>query len=116
MVLMPRFVLAALLLAAWQSLRSGTLRCTRDELVQGVVIGLFSSAGMICQSDALQFTSASTSAFLTQLYVVFIPVYLMVRTRRNPGAGMWTPGDAAAARRIDRSHDFNDALATAVAQ
>lgn len=90
MVLMPRFVLAALLLAAWQSLRSGTLRCTRDELVQGVVIGLFSSAGMICQSDALQFTSASTSAFLTQLYVVFIPVYLMVRTRRNPGAGMWT--------------------------
>lgn len=89
MVLMPRFVLAALLLAVWQSVRSGTLRCTRDEFVQGVVIGLFSSAGMICQSDALQFTSASTSAFLTQLYVVFIPVYLMVRTRRNPGAVMW---------------------------
>ncbi|MBP7141157.1 MAG: DMT family transporter [Opitutaceae bacterium] len=90
MVLMPRFVLAALLLAVWQSVRSGTLRCTRGELVQGVVIGLFSSAGMICQSDALQFTAASTSAFLTQLYVVFIPVYLMVRTRRNPGAAMWT--------------------------
>lgn len=90
MVLMPRFVLAALLLAVWQFVRSGTLRCTKDELVQGVVIGLFSSAGMICQSDALQFTSASTSAFLTQLYVVFIPVYLMVRTRMNPGTAMWT--------------------------
>lgn len=89
MVLMPRFVLAALLLAVWQVLRSGTLRCTRDEIVQGGVIGLFSSVGMICQSDALQFTTASTSAFLTQLYVVFIPVYLMVRTGTNPGTAMW---------------------------
>lgn len=89
MALVPRFLLAALLLAVWQMARSGTLHCTRKELQQGGVIGLFSAAGMIFQSDGLQFTSASTSAFLTQLYVIIIPLHLAVRTRRNPGATVW---------------------------
>lgn len=84
----PRFLLGMLVLVAlkpraWRGL-------TRGEIKQGVVIGLFAAAGMLFQNDALQFTAASTSAFLTQFYAIMIPIYLAVRARRNPGAVVWT--------------------------
>jgi drug/metabolite transporter (DMT)-like permease len=83
----PRFAIAVVILAA---LRPGDLaRVTRGELHQGVVIGLFASAGMLLQNDGLQFTSASTSAFLTQFYAVMIPVWVAWRLRRNPGWLIW---------------------------
>lgn len=83
----PRFLLAFLVLLAlkpraWRGV-------TRGELKQGLVIGLFSSAGMLLQNDALQFTSASTSAFLTQFYAILIPIYVAVQARRNPGGRVW---------------------------
>ena len=84
----PRFLLAVLLLLA---LRPRDIwRATRGEWTQGVIIGLFSSAGMLFQNDGLQFTEASTSAFLTQFYAILIPVWIAVRARRNPGAVVWT--------------------------
>jgi drug/metabolite transporter (DMT)-like permease len=92
MVLAPRFVLATALLALWGLLRGRGLGVTRGEWVQGVVIGLFASGGMILQSDGLQFTAASTSAFLTQFYAILIPVYLAWRTGRNPGGVVWMSG------------------------
>ncbi|MFO1451694.1 MAG: EamA family transporter [Opitutaceae bacterium] len=92
MVLAPRFVLATLFLGLWQVLRGQGLGLTRGEIVQGVIIGVFASGGMILQSDGLQFTAASTSAFLTQFYAILIPVYLAWRTRRNPGAVVWISG------------------------
>jgi len=84
----PRFLLGVLVLVmvkpwAWRGL-------TRGEVKQGGVIGLFATAGMLFQNDALQFTAASTSAFLTQFYAITIPVYLAVRARRSPGAVVWT--------------------------
>jgi drug/metabolite transporter (DMT)-like permease len=83
----PRFFLALLLLLA---LKPRAWRgATRGELKQGLVIGLFASAGMLLQNDALQFTAASTSAFLTQFYAILIPVYVAVRARRNPGVRVW---------------------------
>jgi len=83
----PRFLLATLILLIVQA-RSGW-RVTRGELKQGVIIGLFAAMGMLFQNDGLQFTAASTSAFLTQLYAVLIPVYLAIRSRRNPRATVW---------------------------
>jgi drug/metabolite transporter (DMT)-like permease len=83
----PRFLLATLVLAVWQG-RAGW-RATAGELRQGVVIGLFAALGMTFQNDGLQFTAASTSAFLTQFYAIMIPVWLAVRTRRNPGWVVW---------------------------
>jgi drug/metabolite transporter (DMT)-like permease len=44
---------------------------------------------MLLQGDGLQFTSASTSAFLTQFYALLIPLWLAWRTRRNPGRWVW---------------------------
>lgn len=83
----PRFLLAALVLLLWQARRVGTI--TRGELAQGGVMGLFAAAGMLLQTDGLRFTAASTSAFLTQLYAILIPVYVALRSRRNPGVRVW---------------------------
>jgi drug/metabolite transporter (DMT)-like permease len=44
---------------------------------------------MLFQNDGLQFTSASTSAFLTQLYAIMIPVWVALRARRLPPAVVW---------------------------
>ena len=83
----PRFVLATALLLAWRPRE--IWRLTHGEWKQGVIIGLFAAAGMLLQNDGLQFTAASTSAFLTQFYAILIPVYLAVRQRRNPGIFVW---------------------------
>lgn len=86
MLVAPRFVVAAILLVA---LRPAVMRMTRAELKQGAIIGFFAAAGMLLQNDGLQFTSASTSAFLTQFYAILIPVWLALRRGRNPGARVW---------------------------
>ncbi len=80
----PRFLIgsAVLLLVLWGKLRA----FTRLELKQGLLIGLAIGGGMLFQNDGLQFTSASTSAFLTQLYSVMIPLWIAWRLRRRPPA------------------------------
>ena len=83
----PRFLLATLIMLALRP--RDAWRATAGEWKQGVIIGLFAAAGMLLQNDALQFTAASTSAFLTQFYAVLIPVWLAVRARRNPGWIIW---------------------------
>jgi drug/metabolite transporter (DMT)-like permease len=78
----PRFLLgsAVLFLVLWPRLRT----FTRLELKQGALLGLALGAGMLFQNDGLQFTSASTSAFLTQIYSVMIPLWIAWRLRRRP--------------------------------
>lgn len=83
----PRFLLALLLLVVWQG--RGFWRARWLEVKQGVIIGLFAAGGMLFQVDGLQFTAASTSAFLTQFYAIMIPIYLAVRTRRRPPPVVW---------------------------
>ena len=83
----PRFLLAVVVLLAWRP--RALAQITRNEVKQGGVLGLFTAAGMFLQNDALQFTAASTSAFLTQFYAIMIPVYLALRLQRNPGGHIW---------------------------
>ena len=83
----PRFLLASAVLMALRPF--DFWKVTRGEVKQGVIIGLFSSVGMLLQNDAMQFTSASTSAFLTQFYAILIPIYVAVRLRRHPGWTVW---------------------------
>jgi drug/metabolite transporter (DMT)-like permease len=83
----PRFLLAALVLMILQARDWWKIR--RGELKQGVIIGLFAATGMLFQNDGLQFTAASTSAFLTQFYAIMIPVYLAIRARRSPRPTVW---------------------------
>ncbi|HEX2854573.1 MAG TPA: EamA family transporter [Opitutaceae bacterium] len=86
-LLAPRFALALVVLLVVQA--RDFWKVTRGEMKQGVVIGLFSTVGMLFQNDGLQFTAASTSAFLTQFYAIVIPVYLALRSRTTPGARVW---------------------------
>src|SRR5216117_1520497 len=59
-----RFLLASLIMLL---LSARTLhQLTRLEIGQGLGLGLFATAGLILQMDGLAYTSASTSAFLTQ--------------------------------------------------
>ncbi|MEO7413232.1 MAG: EamA family transporter [Opitutaceae bacterium] len=83
----PRFALGFVVLLIWQA--RDFWKVTRLELKQGVVIGLFSAIGMLLQNDGLQFTEASTSAFLTQFYAILIPIYVAVRSRKLPGLAVW---------------------------
>jgi drug/metabolite transporter (DMT)-like permease len=82
----PRFLLGTLVLLLLLGRQLRTF--TRLELRQGVLIGLTLGAGMLFQNDGLQFTSASTSAFLTQIYAVMIPVWIAWRQRRWPPAAV----------------------------
>lgn len=85
--LAPRYLLGALVLLPLCLPALRTL--TRLELKQGLGLGLFAIGGMIFQTDGLQFTSASTSAFLTQFYAIMIPVWLAFRARRRPPPLVW---------------------------
>jgi drug/metabolite transporter (DMT)-like permease len=76
-----RFAFGAVLLVL-----SGWSRPTRAELVQALALGVFSCAGMLLQMDALNFSSASTSAFLTQGYIVILPIAGAVFARAWPRA------------------------------
>ncbi len=84
----PRFLLGTAILVALRP--RDAWRANRAEWKQGVILGLFSAAGMLLQNDGLQFTEASTSAFLTQFYAILIPVWVALRGRHNPGALVWT--------------------------
>lgn len=77
-----RFGIAGIivLLFGFQQLR--TLR--GREVEQGMVLALFGGVGILFQMDGLAYTSASTSAFLTQGYCIFIPLWLALVHRQWP--------------------------------
>jgi drug/metabolite transporter (DMT)-like permease len=77
--LVVRFGSAAALLAL-----SGVPRPTPREWRQGLWMGLFTGTGMLFQMDALSFTSASTGAFLTQGYIIILPVVAAISSRALP--------------------------------
>ena len=54
------------------------------ELRVGVVAGLCLLVGYLFQTVGLQYTSSTTSAFITYLLVVFVPILTAVMTRRPP--------------------------------
>ena len=87
MTLAPRFLLGFAVLLVVRRKQLGGF--TAGEWRQGLVLGASSSLGMLLQIDALQFVSASVSAFLTQFYAIMIPVYLALRTRRSPPPVIW---------------------------
>lgn len=78
-----RFACAGGLLALGLGRRLG--RITRSECKQGLGIGLCGALGLLLQMDGMAYTHASTAAFLTQGYCVWIPVWLALRHGHLPG-------------------------------
>ena len=81
-VVVVRFAVAAfiLLIWSWRTARQMTFL----ELWQGAGLGLFAGGGMLFQMDGLAYTSASTSAFLTQCYCLVLPVIAALQERKRP--------------------------------
>ncbi|MEY4918728.1 MAG: hypothetical protein RL616_2641 [Verrucomicrobiota bacterium] len=77
-----RFGVAGLLMLPLL-LRAGQ-KLSRREVEQGAVLAVFGGAGILFQMDGLAYTAASTSAFLTQGYCVFIPCWVVLLNRRWP--------------------------------
>ena len=80
--LVVRFGLSALVLLAWNARE--LRQFTQQELRQGLGLGLFGGVGILFQMDGVQYTSASTAAFLTQFYCFFVPVLLACKRRCWP--------------------------------
>lgn len=80
---LARFGLGALMLAPVMP-RFG--RITKSELSQGGQLALWGGVGMALQADGMAYTSASTSAFLTQAYCVLLPLWACLKTRKLPAA------------------------------
>lgn len=76
-----RFGLSALMLVPF-IFRAN--RPTRIEIRQGLELALWGGVAMWLQSDALAYTDASTSAFMTQAYCIFLPFWISMRLRRGP--------------------------------
>lgn len=64
----------------------GVNRPTRLEIRQGLLLGFWGGVGMWLQSDALAYSDASTTAFLTQAYCIFLPLWASIRQRRRPSS------------------------------
>ena len=77
-----RFGCAALPLFFWTlpTLR----RMTRREVEQGAGLGCFGGLGLLFQVDGMAYTTASTSAFLTQFYCLLIPLWVAWRCKKFP--------------------------------
>lgn len=78
-----RFGLGALLLVPFVLRKA---RPTSVEVRQGLTLGFWGGVAMWLQSDALAYTEASTSAFLTQAYCIFLPIWTSVRLRQKPSS------------------------------
>jgi drug/metabolite transporter (DMT)-like permease len=78
-----RFGIAALVMVVIA--RRTLPRLTRSETWEGFGLGIFAGGGIILQTDGLAYTSASTSAFITQAFCIFVPIFVAIRDRTLPG-------------------------------
>jgi len=80
-----RFALATVFLLAFFSRRIFPL--TRKQVLRGGVLGVFLFLGFVAQTVGLTMTTASKSAFITGMMVVFVPLLQVVIERRSPRIG-----------------------------
>jgi len=71
-----RFLVSALSIGAVMLLWKQPLRRDRDTLRLAGMASIFLMIGYVAQTIGLRYTTASNSAFITALYVVFVPLFL----------------------------------------
>ena len=74
--LLLRFFLGAALVGVWFMLARRVLQRDRTMLRASAITTVFLFLGYVLQTVGLRYTGASNSAFLTALYVVFVPLIL----------------------------------------
>ena len=85
LLIVIRFVVASLCLLplAWNRI----FPLPRPSLVKGSILGMFLFLGFVSQNVGLTITTASKSAFITGMMVVFVPLLQFVIERRAPKIG-----------------------------
>jgi len=80
-----RFLLSALLLAPWALVRPSRGRHLKESLILSVLLFLLYTT----QTIGLNYTSASNSGFITGLFVIFVPIFLLFFFRKSPTVVQW---------------------------
>lgn len=80
-----RFAIASLLFAVLFRKRLRSI--PRNALIKGFILGALLFFGFVTQTLGLQYTSASKSAFVTGMMVVFTPLFQLLIERRPPKVG-----------------------------
>ena len=62
------------------------LQMSQDSFYKGGILGLLLFLGFATQTVGLQYTTASKSAFITAMFVVFTPFFQLVIEKRRPHA------------------------------
>ncbi len=84
-----RFFIAGMVLLAWHVVRAGSkwYRASRPFYLGSILTGLALCFSYITQTLGLVTVSAGKTAFITGLYVVFVPVASKILLRAMPDAG-----------------------------
>ena len=80
-----RFFIASFIFAAlfFRRLRS----ISKDGVAKGLVLGVLLFCGFMLQTIGMKYTTASKSAFITGLMVVFTPIFQLIIERKAPKIG-----------------------------
>jgi drug/metabolite transporter (DMT)-like permease len=71
--------------ALWMAFRwQGTLRFRKEQWRAGILLGAALFGGYLFQTVGLRFTTPARSAFLTGLFIIFVPAMLAAQRRRLP--------------------------------
>jgi drug/metabolite transporter (DMT)-like permease len=85
MFLFLRFLVSTIAVGGVMMLLKGPLRRDTSSLGYAAIASIFLLIGYVTQTVGLRYTSASNSAFITALYVVFVPLFL-----RRFSVQLWT--------------------------
>lgn len=86
-----RFLLSALLLAPWALVRPTRGKHLKAAAILAVLLFLLYAT----QTVGLGYTSASNSGFITGLFVLFVPVFLLVFFKKPPTKVQWASSGLA---------------------
>jgi drug/metabolite transporter (DMT)-like permease len=80
-----RFLLSALLLAPWALTRAARFKHLKESFILAVLLFLL----YVSQTIGLVYTSASNSGFITGLFVIFVPLFLLLFFGKPPTPVQW---------------------------
>lgn len=81
-ILMVRFVLSALIMVA--VFFRDLLQIHREDLIGGLICGVFLYAGFILQTLGLSYSSPSNNAFITATNIVLVPFFTWMLFKKRP--------------------------------
>lgn len=80
-----RFLLSAAFLAPFALAKKKRWALLKESAILAVIL----AALYLTQTIGLKFTSAANSGFITGLFVIFVPLFLLVFFRKPPTAAQW---------------------------